>query len=149
MRYKKYYYSIIKEIKKRILYFYKDNLIALVIFGSVAKDTFSPESDIDILIILNKIKGSYIDFSEYYNNIETNLNTLKKAKKEKLNITINPIFKEKDKLTINTPYLWKNKFMILYDRGEFFKNFVENLRNYEKRLISQDNKIPYFEVRNG
>ncbi|MEJ5283718.1 MAG: nucleotidyltransferase domain-containing protein [Brevinematales bacterium] len=149
MSYKKYYYSIIKEIKKRIIYFYQDNLISLVIFGSVAKDTFSPESDIDILIILNKRKGSYIDFSEYYDNIETNLNTLKKAKKKKLNIIINPIFKEKDKLTINTPYLWKNKFIVLYDRGNFFKNFTENLRNYEKRLVTQDNKIPYIEVRNG
>lgn len=43
----------IKEIAKELL---RDKKVRVLIFGSVAKGTFSPLSDLDILIISKKVK---------------------------------------------------------------------------------------------
>jgi len=37
----------------------KDNVIEQYLFGSYARNTFTPESDIDILIIINKYKNEF------------------------------------------------------------------------------------------
>ena len=59
--------------------YYKDGLVSLVVFGSVAKAKATPESDVDLLIVLeNKPKSSYETYVEFYENVESKLKNFEK-----------------------------------------------------------------------
>ena len=45
--------KFLQELQITATRHYKDNLVSLVVFGSVAKGKATPESDIDLLVILN------------------------------------------------------------------------------------------------
>jgi len=143
--YKKQYMKIIKELKDLCLNHYKDRLISLVVFGSVAKGSFSPVSDIDLLIILQNKKEQYEEYSDYYDNVESRLSFIKDFP-----IEINPVFKSPKELSVKTPYLWNTDFLILYDRENFFKEFLNKLEQFKKTsLVIHNQHIEYIELLNG
>jgi predicted nucleotidyltransferase len=128
--YKRKFRKILTNLKKLSLDYYKHNLVALVVFGSVAKDRFSPASDIDLLIILENREGNYEEFIKYFDNIES------KLAKEGFLPEINPIFKGKDELKPELIYLWDTDFLILYEKEGFFSKFLENLQKFKKERLS-------------
>lgn len=134
LTYKKIFYKYLNKIKILTKKFYKDSLISLVVFGSVAKDSFSPLSDIDLLIVLESRKKSYEEYETFYENV------VHKLEKKGYYIEINPIFKSFDNLSVELPYLWNTDFIILYDKSSFFNNFLVELNNYkEKNIIIKEN----------
>lgn len=139
--YKKNYLKIIEQLKDLCLDYYKERLLAVVVFGSVAKGIFSPVSDIDLLIILKNRKGNYKEYSEYYDNVESKISV------RNLRVEINPIFKSIRELRIRTPYLWNTEFLILYDRDNFFREFLIKLQEFkEKFLVFYTNPFDYIKV---
>lgn len=127
--YKQKFKHILNQLKDYCVSYYKERLISLVIFGSVAKNTFSPESDIDVLIILESKWSNYRAYSEYFVNIEEKLD------KKGLYLEINPIFKSKDEINVELPYLWDTEFIILFDRDNFFNNFILDLEKFKKKRL--------------
>src|SRR5659263_471897 len=53
--------QILNKFKRKLLARFKDDLISLVLFGSVARGTAKKESDIDMLIILKDAPDSYYE----------------------------------------------------------------------------------------
>lgn len=45
--------TMIRELVNGLKFIYNDSLIKIILYGSVAKHTNTPESDIDIALILN------------------------------------------------------------------------------------------------
>lgn len=135
--------KIIEQLKDLCLNYYKDRLIAVVVFGSVAKGIFSPVSDVDLLIILKNRKSPYREYSDYYDNVESKISVGDSM------VEINPIFKSIRELSIRTPYLWNTEFLILYDKGNFFKEFLNKLQEFkEKSLVFNTNPFDYIKVLN-
>ena len=60
---------ILETIKTRLQKVYRERLVGVVLYGSVARGDITDESDIDILVLLN---GPV----EYGNDLETNINAL-------------------------------------------------------------------------
>jgi len=148
--FKKDYFNVIKELKNKAVKYYKDRIVSIVIFGSVAKDCFSPESDIDILFILEKKNSNYEEFCGFYENIEEKIRYLKKLKEKEIYIEIMPIFIEREKLSFNASILWDLKFLILYDKNDFFKSFSKKLKKYLKEnVIFHKKPMPHYEIKNG
>lgn len=144
MGYKRIYQRLLEKIKERAIKGYGDRLVSCVIFGSVANDTFSPESDIDLLIILENSQGDYKDYTEFYEKIE------EKIKPYLYNIEINPIIIAKEKLSVNIPLLWNTSFIILYDKDNFFNNFMKELEAFKNaHLVFHKKPIPYIKIRHG
>lgn len=136
--YKQTFYHTIDLLKTIALSHYQERLCSLVIFGSVAKDCFSPESDVDVLLVFENLKNRYEEYTEFFEQAETKLPK---------GIQISPIFKSKDTLTVRNRWLWNNQFMILYDKDDFFTRFLEELRSFEKAHIRYHEKpVPYFEI---
>jgi len=135
---------ILEQLKKLCVDYYRDRLLALVVFGSVANKSFTPASDIDLLIILKDTKSNYNEYSLYYDNVESRL------KHGKLHIEINPIFKTGKNLSVQTPYLWNTEFIILYDRDDFFRTFLRKLDEYKQSsIIVRNQKMEYIVVNDG
>ncbi len=132
--------TLLDELKEKALSLYGERLVSLVVFGSVAKGLATPESDLDLLIILeDKPKGSYSTFMEYYENIESELKTLKE-----LRLSISPIFLRKTSLKVELPWLWDNVFLILYDKDNFFKNFLNKLKEFKACLVYMKEPMPHY-----
>ncbi len=134
-------YSFLLELREKALSYYKNRLISLVVFGSVAKNTWTPESDIDVLIVLEeKSKSSYRTYMEFYENVEEKLN---------LRIRISPIFLERTSLKETLPWLWDTSFIILYDKNDFFKNFLKKLEGFKSKLKFIKDPMPHYVLKDG
>ena len=143
LNYKRVYQDVLQQLKALCVEHYKERLISLVVFGSVAKKTFSPASDIDLLLVFADKRGNYEEFSDYYDNVESRL-----VFPEGFRIEINPIFKSRDGLSVKTPYLWNTDFLVLYDKSGFFKEFMAKLEEYKENfLVVRGKNLKYIVVK--
>lgn len=55
--------DIVKEFKQLLKSVHRDNLKAVILYGSMARGDFDDESDIDVLVVLN-------DISDYLNELD-------------------------------------------------------------------------------
>lgn len=118
--------------------YYKENLVSFVIFGSCGRETPNPESDIDILIILeNAPTGRIKRNQEFYENVEKNLeDKIKSYKNYGINTFISPLIRTKDEVLYGSPlYIdMLEGVKIFYDKENFFLNFLKSLREKIKKI---------------
>lgn len=129
---KKAFRRHIEELKERIILYYGERLVSIVIFGSFARDRATLESDIDILLIikgLHKRKMKRID--EFIENIEDKL--------EDMPHYISPVIKTPEEVLQGSPLFFDMVYesIILYDRDGFFKDILDRLRDRLKELGSK------------
>jgi predicted nucleotidyltransferase len=130
-----------KELQDKLLEesksFYGDQLVSFVVFGSVARETYRYDSDIDLLIIAENLpKGRMkrvAQFSAVENRIAPFLESLKK---EGINTYISAIFKTPQEAELGSPLFLDmvEDARVLYDKNAFFSQRLERLRNRLKEL---------------
>lgn len=122
----------IDELRKRILSHYGERLVSIVIFGSLARGTATPQSDLDILLIIEKLhKRKMKRIEEFIDNIEDRIGDMP--------FYISPIIKTPVEASHGSPLFLDMIYdsLILYDKGGFFKNLLERLRNRLNELGSK------------
>lgn len=138
MGYREEFYALIEKLKGLAIEYYSERLITLAIFGSVARDTFRPDSDIDILIIAKDLpKGRLKRVSEFEKNIERPLEEIiNRLFKEGIYPRISPLFKTPEEVEYGSPLFldMTENVKILYDKDNFFKDYLERLKDKLKRL---------------
>jgi uncharacterized protein len=90
--------NILEEVKDALQKLYKDNLVEIILYGSYARNDFNENSDIDLLVVLNKLDsaGKEIDnIVDAIYDINLKYNTL---------ISVVPISND-DYRNINSPLL--------------------------------------------
>ncbi len=129
------YQQILNKFKRKLLANYKDELISLVLFGSVARGTTRKESDIDVLIILKDAPDSYYERLKPVVDIELEM--------RKDAVGIPHIFSSMI-LSLDEAKQNRNIFLdmidhsvILYDPNNFFKNRLSELKNRLDQLGSK------------
>ncbi|VVB88657.1 Nucleotidyltransferase domain protein [uncultured archaeon] len=131
------YKQILNNFKQLLLGKYKDSLISLVLYGSVARGTAGAESDIDLLIILKDAPAVY------YERLEPVIGIELKLRESALETTAPPIFscivlsKEEAMENRNIFLDMIDASIILYDKNNFFKNRLKELKN---RLLQLGSK---------
>ena len=50
--------NILLEVKDALTKLYKNNLVEIILYGSYARNDFNENSDIDLLIVLNKLDSA-------------------------------------------------------------------------------------------
>lgn len=131
------YYFLISILEKEIKNFYKDNLITIAIFGSVARGTFRNDSDIDILIIAQNLPKGRMNRIEDFLKIEKKLDSfLLEFKKIGLYPEISPIIKTPEDVLLGSPLFLDmiEEAKILYDKNNFFQNYLNQLKNKLKAI---------------
>lgn len=121
---------ILKEVKSH----YKEKLITLAIFGSVARERMNPESDVDLLIIAENLPQGRMKRIREFDKIEKKLEPdLAVMQKKGIHTCFSPIFKAPEELKRGSPLFLDMVFdlKILYDKGDFFRNY---LADFKKRL---------------
>ena len=136
--------ELINIIFEKTKDFYKDNLISFIVFGSCGRDTPTNESDIDILIILNEINFNRMKRMKiFYENVEKKIeNEIKNYEKYNINTYISPIIRSKEEVKYGSP-LYIEMILgvkIIYDKDNFFKNYLKRLENKLNKLKSSKKK---------
>lgn len=122
----------IEHLKKSIVSYYGERLVSIVLFGSMARGTATPESDVDILLIaekLNRRKKKRIE--EFMSNVEDNIGDMP--------FYISPVIKAPAEASSGSPLFLDMVYdaLILYDKEKFFENIIGRLRRRLKELGSR------------
>jgi len=117
--------------------FYGERLVSVVIFGSIARGTYSPASDLDVLIVAEALPPGRMKRIEEFLNVEKRLEPfLASLKKDNLYTEISPVFKTPQE-AMKGSLLFLDMVedaVILFDRDQFFGRLLEKLRQRLKEL---------------
>ena len=134
-----------KELERRLLAeirsFYGERLVSVILFGSVAREAQSFDSDLDLLVIAEGLPQGRMkrirEFGSVENKVEPFLKTLQQ--KKGINTYISAIIKSPEEAEKGSPLFLDmvEDAKILFDRDGFFGAVLERLRKRLKELGSK------------
>ncbi|GAB6182742.1 nucleotidyltransferase domain-containing protein [Thermodesulfovibrio hydrogeniphilus] len=129
--------KILEETLKILKNYYGERLVSVVVYGSVGRGTQRFDSDIDLLLVVKNLpKGRFARIEEF-REIEKMLEPfLSEAETRGIYTEFSPLIKTPDEVKSGSPLFLDmiDDAKILYDKNEFFKNFLEDLRKRLNRL---------------
>jgi len=127
--------QILNKFKRKLLARFKDDLISLVLFGSVARGTAKKESDIDMLIILKDAPDSYYERLKPVVDIELEMRKDVEGIPHIFSSMILSLDEAKQNRNIFLDMI--DHSVILYDTKDFFKNRLSELKKRLDQLGSK------------
>jgi len=132
MPYKDDYDALVKRLLSLSKSYYQERLISFVLFGSVARDTFRPDSDIDFLLVVKDLpKGRVKRIREFERQIEDKLDFfLKELAHKGIYPSFSPVLKTPQEV-LSGSWLFLDMVedaKILYDKDGFFTTYLSQLR---------------------
>ena len=130
-----------------------ESLVAIVLFGSVARREATPYSDIDLLIVAEKLPQGRFARQEWLQAAENLLEPKRRSLyKEGMLTDFCPIIKTPEEARQITPFYldFVEDAVILYERDGFFSAVLEKLRQSLSRLGARRmrlGKIRYWELK--
>lgn len=116
---------------------YGNRLVSLAVFGSVGRGTPGPDSDIDLLIVVDGLPNGRMARSDDFAAAERALETaLAGARAQGLNPTLSPTFKTPQEVAAGSPLFLDmiDDAEILYDRDDFLRQALDELSARLRRL---------------
>ncbi len=135
-RFKELEDKLLAEVKS----FYGDRLVSFVVFGSVARETYRFDSDIDVLIIAEGLPNGRMKRVAQFLTIEDRIESfLKSLQKEGINTCISTVFKTPEEAEMGSPLFLDmvEDASILFDSNGFFSKRLVRLRNRLRELGSK------------
>ncbi len=116
---------------------YNERLISVVLFGSVARKKHRPDSDIDLLIVVENLPKSRLKRIEEFDKVEEEVDPLiGRLRKEGIFTSLSPIIRAPEEIRQGS-FLFLDLIedgRILFDRNDFFKDYIHNLREKLKLI---------------
>jgi predicted nucleotidyltransferase len=124
------YRSLVKDLLNTLLLVFKDNLVSVVVYGSVARGQMRRDSDLDLLIVAEKLPASRFERIAMFNRAEDAVEkSLEELSEKGYFVTFSPIIKTVEEAERISPlYLdMVDEGIIVYDRNSFFEKILEKL----------------------
>ncbi|HSV31003.1 MAG TPA: nucleotidyltransferase domain-containing protein [Atribacteraceae bacterium] len=113
---------------------YGERLTALVVFGSVGRNTPRPDSDIDLLFVVKDLPSGRLRRMDEFTQLERSLGPLlEELKKQGIETTLSPVIKTPDEIRKGSPLFMDmmEDGVILFEKDSFFSDY---LRDFSTRL---------------
>jgi len=110
---------------------YGETLVSLAIFGSVARGTMRPDSDIDLLLVVDGLLRGRMARVRDFEVIERRMEgVLRAAERKDVHTTLSAAFKTPSEVEQGSPPFldMTREVRVLYDREEFLERYLESLR---------------------
>ncbi len=117
--------------------FYGNRLVSFVVYGSVARETYRSNSDIDLLIIAENLPNGRMKRAAQFSAVEEKFEPfLESLKKKGIDTFISSVFKTPQEAELGSPLFLDmvDDARILYDKNEFFAKRLERLQKRLKEL---------------
>lgn len=124
------YRSLIKDLLNTLFLIFKEDLVSLIVYGSVARGQMRKDSDVDLLIIAENLPISRFERIAMFNRAEELVEkSLSELWKKGYYVTLSPIIKTIEEAKRISPlYLdMVDECIIVYDKNSFFKKILERL----------------------
>ena len=110
---------------------YGDRLISCAVFGSVARGTATPESDVDVLVVAEPLPRGRMPRAAEFQDVERRLGAAGVR-----SLDVSPIIKTPDEVEIGSPLFWDmtEEVILLVDRRGFLEDYLHKLREKLKGL---------------
>lgn len=131
------YKSLLKNLMELLCASLRDNLISVVVYGSVARGSAHKDSDIDILIVAENLPKSRMKRQGMFLKIEKPLEpVMNELWNRGFYVDFSPLILSREEASKIRPiYLdMVEDAVILYDRGGFFRGVLERLKRRLKEL---------------
>ena len=131
------YASLLNRLVRIMEEEFGDDLVSVVLFGSVARGDNRKDSDVDLLIVAKNLpKDSMLKRIRLFEEKVEDKPNLEQYWKEGYYISLSPILKTPEEAEKFSPlYLdMTQDAVILYDKGGFFKGVLDRLRERLKEL---------------
>ena len=125
---------ILDTAHQACLIYYGDRLISLAVFGSVARGTMRPDSDVDLLVVVNDLPRGRLARVRDFEAVETaTVEVLSSAAREGIQTTLSPVLKTPEEVQKGSLLFLDmvDQAVILYDRDHFLRRYLGELK---KRL---------------
>lgn len=122
---------LLLETRDAVEAVYRKRLVTLAVFGSVARETQRPDSDVDLLLVCDPLPDGRLRRMAEFENVERRVEPLLSSFGQKGILTsLSPIIKTPEEVKRGgLIYLdMVEDARVLYDRDDFFKRFLERLR---------------------
>ncbi len=129
------YQTIAERLLAGLCQQYGDRLVAVALFGSVARGTQREDSDIDFLIVARDLPRGRTARVDEFLPVELHLEPwLAAPRPDLLPVTLSPVFKTPEEAEAGSPLFLDmvDDARILYDRDGFLENRLARLR---QRLV--------------
>jgi len=133
----KHFEVLLKDLPEACQMNYGKRLISLVVFGSVGRHLPKPDSDIDLLLIVDPPPEGRLHRVEEFGNVEHRLSdALKRARNSGIHTRFSPVFKTPDEARKGSPLLLDmiEDSVVLIDREGFFQSMMTGLKERLDRL---------------
>ena len=123
---------LLEEILKAVQAHYKDRLVTLAVFGSVARGTQRSDSDVDLLLICDPLPSGRMRRMAEFEEVERQMTPLLSSLSQRgIATSLSPILKTPAEVERGGAiYLdMVEDVRLLYDREDFFKRFLNRLRH--------------------
>ena len=121
----------------RVKAFYGERLISVVVYGSVARGSQNFDSDLDLLIIADKLPNGRMKRIREFEAVEDRVEPfLKSLQKEGINSRISALIKTPEEAKRGSPLFLDmvEDALILFDREGFFSAILKKLKQRLKIL---------------
>lgn len=131
------YRSVIQNLLNSLIRLYGDNLVSLIIYGSVARGNPRRDSDIDMLVIFEDLPKPMSDRIRLFERAEDEIQPLLDELMDKgYAIALSPLIKTREEARRFSPlYLdMTEDAVIVYDRDGFFEGVLMRVINRLREL---------------
>jgi len=134
---REHFKAIADALRDACLDFYGKRLVSVAVFGSVAKGTMRPDSDIDLLLVVDDLPNGRMPRMREFEVVETRLQPLlDNAAQHGVHTTLSPVFKTPQELAYGSLLFldMTHTVSILYDRDAKLRNYLDQLSSRLKAL---------------
>ena len=132
--------AVLAAVKRAVLEVYGPRLISLAVFGSWARGTASPESDLDLLVVASDLPPSRMKRVREFRPVDAATAAERGSVwgPNRAAVELSPVFKTPQELAAGSPLyldmtLW---CVMLHDRDHVLRDYLAGLRARMKTLGS-------------
>jgi predicted nucleotidyltransferase len=129
--------ALLQEILSSLREYYGDRLVSLAVFGSVARGTQRPDSDVDLLVVCDSLPIGRTRRIAEFGEAEKRLGPVfSDLRRRGISTDLSPVLKTPAEVERGGLFYIDlvEDARLLYDRGDFLKGFLERVRSRLQQL---------------
>ena len=123
--------KILHRLTAEVKVMYGERLVALAVFGSCARDTMRPDSDIDFLIVADALPDGRMKRVREFEPVEDKLlSSLKGLAGSGIHTSLSPVFKTPAEVCQGSPLFldMTESVQMLFERDYFLSDYLAGLK---------------------
>jgi hypothetical protein len=123
--------EVLRVLSEALLRHYGDRLVSAAVFGSVARRTPNPESDIDLLVVAHGLPVGRSRRVEEFGAVDEAMEPHLRALEERgIRTRLSPVFRTPNEVQEGGPLFldMTEHVVLLYDRDGFLRRYLDRLR---------------------